>query len=285
MKALQRGMTLVELVVAVALTAIVVSFGISFIAAPVQTLDTSARRERLVNDATAAAESFTRDVGTALPGSIRIRANGANLALEFLQVMDSAGALPDVLASGPAELLLLGTPDASFETLGSFRNLRMPIDSRRLYLAVHVPAILASPYAFTSLLTPAGTRIQISAGASADQDRIRLTPAMLYTAIGTQRRLYLVSGPVTWLCDSSSGQLRRYSGYSIDSDQAQRDTPAKLLAAGATTALLAESVSDCGFIQHAQTAAALSTAIFRITLMNGNERLSASASAVVDDAG
>jgi prepilin-type N-terminal cleavage/methylation domain-containing protein len=195
MKVLQRGMTLVELVVAVALTAIVVSFGISFIATPVQTLDTAARRERLANDAAAAAAAFSRDVGAALPGSMRIRANGANLALEFLQVIDSANALPDVLASGTAAQLQLGVSDGSFETLGSFRKLRLPINSWQLYLAIHDPAIMTSPYTFADQLTSAGTRIQITAGASTDQDRIRLTPTMQFNSIGAQRRLYQVLSP------------------------------------------------------------------------------------------
>jgi MSHA biogenesis protein MshO len=57
--------------------------------------------------------------------------------------------------------------------------------------------------------------------------------------------MFLVEGPVSYLCDVVAGTLTRYSGYAITSDQADRDSDAELTAAGAVATLVANRVSNC----------------------------------------
>jgi MSHA biogenesis protein MshO len=281
----QRGVTLIELIIAVALTAIVVSFGVSFIATPVQTLETSGQRELLANDAALASAAIGRDLRAALPGSIRARRVGSLLAVELLRVIDTSSALPDSLATGAAQTLQLGAPDNSFETLGSFPGTALPLDSRQLYLAMHDPHSLISPYTGTGTISIAGTRIRITAGSVVGQSLIQLTPAANFAGIGLQRRLYLVSGPVTWLCEPATGQLRRFAGYTMAANQSQRDSAAKLLAAGAQVALTATNLSTCQFSLQTLAAARQTSATLTVQIMRGTETLNASTTVVIDDAG
>jgi MSHA biogenesis protein MshO len=69
----------------------------------------------------------------------------------------------------------------------------------------------------------------------------------LFTADSPRHRAYLVSGPITYLCDEAAGTISRYSGYGLSSAQSARDTAAKLLAAGAAVRLLAQDISSCNF--------------------------------------
>jgi MSHA biogenesis protein MshO len=285
MRQQQSGVTLVELIIAVALTAIVVSFGVSFIATPVQALETASQRELLANDAALANAALGRDLRAALPGSVRARRVGSLLAVELLRVIDTSSVLPDSLASGAAQALQLGAPDDSFETLGSFPATALPLNTRSLRLALHDPASAISPYGGAGTISVAGTRIRVTAGSVAGQSLVQLTPATNFTSIGLQRRLYLLSGPVTWLCEPASGQLRRFAGYTIAANQSQRDTAAKLLAAGAQLALTATNVSSCQFSLQALATARQTTATLTVQLTRGTETLSASHTVVIDDAG
>jgi MSHA biogenesis protein MshO len=281
----QRGVTLIELIVVLALTAILVSFGISFIATPVQTLETSSQREQLAAEAALASASIARDLRAALPGSVRVRRVGSVTAVELIPVLDSTTALPDALATGAAQLLALGAPDGSFETLGNFPLTTLPVNTTALRLATHDPASALSPYANLGTLTPVGTRLSISAGSVPGQSLIQLLPAMAFSAIGAQRRLYLVAGPVTYLCEAATGLLRRFSGYSLAANQAQRDTAAKLLAAGAAVALIADQLQDCQLSLQTLPSAQQSAATMTLQFTANGATLATSETAVLDDAG
>ncbi len=112
-----------------------------------------------------------------------------------------------------------------------------------------------------------GSTITILAGALPGEQRVTVTPAPVFTADSPRHRAYLVSGPVTYLCDESAGTVTRYAGYSIAAAQSARDTPAKLLNAGASARLLARDITHCDFTVGAgsQTAAQLVTARFTAT--------------------
>jgi MSHA biogenesis protein MshO len=60
----------------------------------------------------------------------------------------------------------------------------------------------------------------------------------------SSHHLFLVSGPVAYLCDSSAQTLTRFSGYSI-STTTSGYTAAVLYANGATGALVARNVASC----------------------------------------
>jgi MSHA biogenesis protein MshO len=115
------------------------------------------------------------------------------------------------------------------------------------------------------VITPAGTTITISAGAAANQNLVTLAPAFQFSFGSPEKRVYLVSGPVSYLCDTSAGTLTRYSGYAIRS--AEPIAAAAFSGAGTTSALVASNVTSCNFAYTPGTAQrnALTTLEIQIT--------------------
>ncbi|MDZ7767964.1 MAG: hypothetical protein U5K38_02245 [Woeseiaceae bacterium] len=103
----------------------------------------------------------------------------------------------------------------------------------------------ADAYELANVITPANTRIDIDDAATPGEDRITLTPSFRFAFGSPGQRLFLVDGPVTYLCDPGAGTLRRYAGYSITANQSSRDSHAELVGAGATETLITNRVSAC----------------------------------------
>ena len=121
-----------------------------------------------------------------------------------------------------------------------------PFSSNSHYISIYnvgVPG--ADAYELANVITPPGTQIDIDADTTPGEDNVQLSPAFQFAFASPEQRMFLVDGPVTYLCDSLAGTLVRYSGYAISGDQTDRDSDAELLAAGATATLIANRVSNC----------------------------------------
>jgi MSHA biogenesis protein MshO len=239
----ERGFTLIELVITIAVAAVVVSMMSMFIVGPVRAYDAQSRRVQLVDAADGALRLMARDLRAALPNSVRVATASGRVAVEMLATVDAAryrdGALGD-----PAQDLDFTQADGAFGTATPFTRLTLPFDSTGYYLAIYnvgVPG--ASAWELANVITPPGTRIQISAGTSAGNNLVTLSPAMKFAWGSPAKRVYLVSGPVTWLCDPASGTLVRYSGYAIQATQPT--TAAALAAAGATASTATGDLGAC----------------------------------------
>src|SRR5918911_2643011 len=84
-RAAQGGVTLIELIIVIAITAIIASGVAVFISRPMESYVDSARRAELTDIADTALRRLTRDLRTALPNSIRITQVGGVYYLEYLQ--------------------------------------------------------------------------------------------------------------------------------------------------------------------------------------------------------
>ena len=229
-----RGFTLVELVITIAVSSVVVAFMAMFIVAPMTIYAAQTRRATLVDAADSALRFIGRDLRAALPNSVRVSASGSVTALE-----------------------LLATADGAFATTVPFTQLTLPWTSSAYFLSIYnvgVPGADAyqTPPPTPNVITPAGTTITISAGATANQDLVTLSPAFQFAFGSPGQRVFLVSGPVSYLCDTAAATLTRYSGYTIAS--AQPVSAAALNAAGASAALVASNVAGCQFVLSAGTA-------------------------------
>ena len=243
----QTGFTLIELVVTLAISAIVVSFVSLFISGPVTGFMDQARRVRLVDAADSALQRIGRDVRRALPNSIRTTSAGGVVALELLGTVDGARyrAQPPGTAS---QILDLAAPDGAFDVIAPFTQIVKPWSSTSAYLSIYnvgVPG--ADAYELANVITPPGTTITIAADGSTGEDRVTLSPMFRFAYGSPTQRVFLVDGPVTYLCDPIAGTLMRYQGYSIASSQAARDSHSELIAAGASAALMATDITSCTF--------------------------------------
>jgi MSHA biogenesis protein MshO len=242
-----RGFTVIELVVTMTIGVIVVAFAALFISAPVQGFVDQTRRGRLVDAAETALDRVGRDVRRALPNSIRTRAASGVAALELLGTTDGARYREQPPGGAPRQLDL-SAPDGSFNVIGAFTQIAKPFSSTSHHLAIYnvgVPG--ADAWELANVMTPAGTQIDIVPDTFAGEDRVTLTPPFRFAFGSPSRRVFLVDGPVSYLCDPLAGTLRRYEGYAIAVSQADRDSHAELVAAGATSSMLADLIGGCTF--------------------------------------
>lgn len=255
-----HGFTLVELVVAVTISAIVMVFVSMFIAAPLGAYEAQSRRAALVAGPSDAWPRLEADLRTALPNSIRWRRNGAFVALEMLPVVDVAR----YMTPAGGSFTVAGT------TNGAFRGITLPFDSivagQPYYLSVNNTDPV-SAYSLTGSMSAAGARIQIAAAALPGEASVTVTPAPVFAANSPRHRVYLVSGPVTYLCDETpaQGTLRRYAGYTLAAAHTSRDSPAELNAAGASSTLVARGLTACNFAVSAASATTSQTVATRLT--------------------
>jgi len=250
-----RGFTLVELVITIAVSSVVVAFMAMFIVTPMTIYTSQTRRAALVDAADSSLRFIGRDLRAALPNSVR--ANPIGTALELLATADGAR----YQDSGPPALALdLTAPDGAFATTVPFTQEQVtPQWSSNTYrlsiynLGVSGADAYQTPPPTPNVITPAtGTTITISAGATANQNLVTLSPAFQFAFGSPGQRVFLVSGPVSYLCDTTAATLTRYWGYTIAS--AQPTSAAVLNAAGASSALVASNVTACQFVYSVGTA-------------------------------
>jgi len=265
-----RGFTLVELVITIAVGSVVVAFMAMFIVTPMTIYTSQTRRTMLVDAADSALRFIGRDLRAALPNSVRVNTSGSVTALELLATVDGAR----YQDSGPPALALdLAAADGAFATTVPFTQVTLPCTTicSTYFLSIYNLGVAgADAYETGSkVITPATTTITISAGATANQNLVTLSSPFQFAFGSPGQRVYLVSGPVSYLCDTGAATLTRYSGYTIASTQTA--SAAVLTAAGASAALVASNVAGCQFALSAATAHRNSLATLRLQIAQSGE--------------
>ncbi len=248
MKTHSAGFTLIELVITITISVVVVSFAANFVAAPVAAFTDQARRAELLDSAESSLRRIARDIRRALPNSVRITNYGSISALEILNVVDGVRYRASPPPSDTDAWLQFDAADGAFNSVGLFNSITRPFSSTTHYLSVYnVGTAGADAYELSNVITPVGTQIDIDTATESGEDNVLLSPAFQFAYASPRQRIYLIDTPVSFLCDTASGELTRYDGYTIASDQTDRDSAAELLAAGADSTLLADNVSACAF--------------------------------------
>jgi MSHA biogenesis protein MshO len=225
-----RGFTLIELVVALVVGAIIFGLMGMMIAAPVDSFFAQSRRARLSESADAFWQNVDRDVRGALPDNVRAAAAGNLTALEMLSVSTMGR-----YRSGTA----LGAPLPNFTTAGNFNA----ANATRMLAIVATGAPPNGAYAFNNVMTPPATNIVVAPVGAAQQ--VTINPPMTWSAAGSpRRRAYFVSGAVSYVCNTVAGTVTRYSGYNIGA--AQPIAPGAFVGGQAT--LIATNVTACTFV-------------------------------------
>jgi MSHA biogenesis protein MshO len=269
-----RGFTLIELIIAISLSGIVIAFCAMFIVSPMRSYQAQARRAELVDSADAVLRLVGRDVRAALPNSIRAVRNGSVVALEMLNAVDAVRYRDSGATADPTQELDFGSPDGSFASLSQFDGITRPFTTATHYLSIYnvgVPG--ADAYSLANVITPAGTSITINNSVTPGEDLITLAPAFRFAYGSPGHRVYLVSGPVTYLCDETAKTIRRYRGYAIAANQSSRDSAGELNGAGALSSAVANNITACQFDYTPGAAQRAGLVTLRITINKDGESI------------
>lgn len=263
-----RGVTLIELVVAIVLVGIIVA-AVSFFLNPVRQSTDLALRAELTDIADNALQRVGRDVKLALPNSIRVASAGSSTFVEFLAVRtagryraEGGGAAAGTncanddatLAAPGNDQLSFDLPDTCFKTIGKLAETIVANSDQLVLNNYRLPNQDAYQTAGTlnrSLITAVDT-------SEVGRDRIAFAAATFQRALHDSpgKRFFAISGPVTYECDLATGRILRHAGYAIAAGQPT---------AFAGGALIAEFVSGCSF-EYSTVGPQLGLLTMRITL-------------------
>lgn len=278
----QRGTTMIEIIVVMIVSGILAGGMAVFLVAPLEGYRDVNRRARLVDAGESALRRMARDVRRALPNSLRVAGGGE--ALEFLYALDGAryrrqgGVNPGpVDHQSPDDRLSFAVGgDSRFNVLGRFETL--PISYGNPLSAGTRIAIFPTSTAIYSdaalgadpgLITPAGNAITIAD--DGDEDQIRLAAAHQFRFESPGKRLFVVEGPVTYLCDLAQGTLTRFSRYAIS--QAQPLVAGAAPLAAAESGRIANHVTACRFVYQPGTPQRAALMTLELTLAEAGERV------------
>jgi MSHA biogenesis protein MshO len=226
--------TLIEMVIVIAITAIIGAAVAVFISRPVEGYVDAARRAEMTDIADTALRRITRDLRTALPNSIRITCVPAGCAagsVYYLEYLQSSGggryrAQPD--SSGAGDILDFTAADASFDVIGT-----MPTFAGGESIVIY--NLTAS-----GAIANAYTGDNRAAYSSNTATTITLAPAKQFPFPSPGKRFQVVQYAVTYVCNPGTGELRLYWNYGIVD-------PQPIPPATANNTLLASNVVDCSF--------------------------------------
>lgn len=222
----ERGFTLIEAVMAIAITGVVVAVVSIFIVPATNAYFSSAQRAQLGDQADTALRRITRDLAQALPNSARVSPSG--LSLELIPVSGAAR-----YAVNTAAALQFGVaPIPTFAIIGP--PLRLSAASQQLAWFNLGPATPdADAYTLNNVrtaTTAAGNVVSVTVAGAALPNALQAPPY----------RVYAIEQPVSYRCDLTARTLTRYTGYGFLSSQP--DPPAT-----GTSAVLARNVDSCRF--------------------------------------
>lgn len=239
-----QGVTLIEMVIVISITAIIAGSVAVFISRPFEGYIDSARRAELSDIADTALRRMTRDLRTALPNSIRITTSAGVTYLEYLQTSGGGRYRSELDSSGGGNVLNFAAADDAFDVVGA------------------MPVLSAGDSIVVYNLAPTGTVANAYSGdnrgaySSTAGSAINLSPSKLFPFSSPGKRFQVVQHAVTYACDPGSGELRRYWSYGIAAAQA---TPPSTT----NNALLATSITQCEFTY---TEAGSRTGVVRLAL-------------------
>jgi MSHA biogenesis protein MshO len=228
--------------------ALIVGFAVLLLRTPVDAYLDQSERARLTEASDNVSNQLDTDLRTALPNSVRIRNAGTRSIVEFIQY-DSVGffRVTNELGGQSARELDFGVAADSFSIFGRLDpNQTTPYFVGRLVVGNRGVTGL-NAYQGTNVITPANTPIKITPIAQNEETLtlpagFKFAPQLPVPPAPTNR-IFAISGPVTYICNSATGFVRRYTNYAINAAIPTAENSAQL--AIADVRVLATNASAC----------------------------------------
>lgn len=261
------GVTLLEMVVVMVLTAIVVG-SVLFLAQPIQQAADVTVRAQLTDTADNALQRISRDVRLAIPNTVRVQVVGGVSYLEFVPIR--AGGRYRNAATGAtcasANDLAFDSADTCFSALGTIPNAGEVVGSNDFLVLNNYGRGFNGQNVYDDLTTYSGrlnyksvtsvTGTTVVLGSHTFERRLHDSPG---------RRFFIAAPPVSYRCDPTTGKLTRHTGYGLYSAQPHSGAApgTTIFASGAE---LASGVTACAFDYTEGVAAHIGLLTLRMTL-------------------
>ncbi len=267
----QRGFTLVESIMVIAITGVVAGMVAVFIQGPVRGYFDTARRAELSDEADTALRRIGRDLRGALPNSLRVTSSGGVQFLEFIPAVDGGRYRLDTAGescfiAGCTSLTSVGSLITADDT---YKDDWLVIFNYYNNAGNDCGTSLPSAYCGQNRTLITGST---EAGTA---DVLSFASTRFYPPGGSPgRRFQIVQAPVSYICDPGSGLLTRQTGYGF--------VAAQPTTTGGVT--LADAVSGCTFAYQPGVLARLGLVSLRLTLSEAGESVTLYHEVHVDNA-
>lgn len=276
-----KGFTLIELVVVILILGILAGTLAMILRGPMQQYVQVRQRATLVDIAETALQRMTREIRLAVPNSIRVASSGTITSIEFLRTLDGGryrdkphgGGTP--VCGGPAsqDVLSFSTNTDCFQVLGSLTNLPLTGGAganQTSCLQGATDCLVIYNTGQTGANAYAGNNIAAIEAATANTITFDISPLTKFPYMSPNQRFQIVDTPVSFLCDTASGEILRLDNYDILASQPLDPPPGSTdFTATSTTRnsnLLANRVSDCSFNYSQGTASRAAMVSLQITI-------------------
>lgn len=255
---------MVELIVAMTISAILMGMIAMIMGSPVERYLEQSKRNDMVN----ASERITRTIGDdlkgALPNSVRV-GNFANTAvLQMLTAADVVFYQNEGLPAVPPVQLSFTTPGDTFVANGT------PFSQSRLWLVVNNEGVPGKDaYQLANVIT-LHTSLPTGLGGTASM-KVEDNAFVFANSTSPSNRMFGVSGPITYVCNRTTGILRRFSGHDIAQYLPVNESAPQLNSVGTVATVIATGVFACNLtcLVKPTSATCRSTVTFDITMTRG----------------
>ena len=244
-----QGFSLIELIVVIVLVGIMATGAGMLISRPIEAYNDQLRRQQLVDSAEMALRKIAGDIRRALPNSIRLVDNSPNgWALEMINTVDGARYRDEAGGAGfntANEILDFSAADTDFNLLGQLYNLAVGnFPALRAVIYNTSPADIYND-AFNNnnpgIISSQGLTVAVDF--SGTEHHIQLNNAFRFEFQSPTQRLFIVDGAISYICNSVTGFLTRFDGYT---DQLNQISTVAAFPPTANSGLVATQVSSCG---------------------------------------
>ncbi len=222
------GFTLVEMVVVIAIVGILAAAATQLIRNPAQSFIDSENRANLTDRADTALRRMARDIRNALPNSVRTTTNGADSFIEFVPVKAAGRYRAAVGSSVSDDPLDFSLAADTFDVLGP--SVTITSGDKLVIYNLGIPGSDVYEGSNSRALLTTGNLSVLSFNGGT------------FPQASPSSRFYIVSTPVSYVCDMTNRVLLQYSGYATQTSQ-----PASVAALNglATARQLAANLSSC----------------------------------------
>ncbi len=269
----QNAFSLLELILVVVLLGVLASGAGMLITRPIEAYNDQLRRQQLVDQAEMALRQIARDVRRTLPNSIRV--GGGGTVLEMVNTVDGARYRDEVggTFTTPNDILDFSSADTDFNLLGRFTRLSAFAADHRIVIYNTAPTDIYEDVTLNNnpgIVTPNSVILGLSVTGS--EQHINLSSAFQFSQQSPGQRMFVIDGPISYVCNITAGTIMRYDSYDYQHPQIVSDV---LLGAlpNVESGPVVSRLSGCNISYEAGTARRGGIVTIEITITDAGESI------------